>query len=232
MDKSLVRAIRLTFWKLFSLSCQKRFTKCPKKVGWKAKKNKKKPKKNCLKSFRKDHFTLKLLSSKPCYKQVRRFAVNSEINCSKTKTWINKTFVKFSKIPFDTQVAFFKTRLKKQFRSELRNQSVEDLKKWKNKTFLKSLFTKNVCLLTKEVIKKTLIETKPRHSEKFSHTVREKFYKWEFSSGKSCSLENTLDMQNAALRKSVVKIRSRVQKNIARNRKSTGIFWIFGNEFD
>ena len=100
------------------------------------------------------------------------------------------------------------------------------------KLFLTELFTQTfVCTDTKQ-LKKTLIEILTRHSEQFSHIVRENFKRWEIFCEKSCSLENPLEILIAVSRNVLGKLGQKSNKKVTQNRKSIENSWLLRIEVD
>ena len=100
------------------------------------------------------------------------------------------------------------------------------------KLFLTELFTQTfVCTDTKQV-KKTLIEILTRHSEQFSHNVRENIKRWEIFCEKSSSLENPLEILIAVSRNVLEKLGQMSNKKVTQNWKSIENSWLLRIEID
>ena len=111
-------------------------------------------------------------------------------------------------------------------------QTARSLKSWENEAFFNRAVYSNICLHWYKAIKKTLIEILTRHSEQFSHIVRENFKRWEIFCEKSCSLENPLEILIAVSRNVLGKLGQKSNKKVTQNRKSIENSWLLRIEVD
>ena len=115
----------------------------------------------------------------------------------------------------------------------LRKQTARSLKIRENEAFFTRAVYSNICLhWYKAIKKKTLIEILTRHSEHFSHNVRENFKRWEFFCEISSSLENPLEILIAVSRNLLEKLGQKSNKKVTQNWKAIENSWHLRIEVD
>ena len=108
-------------------------------------------------------------------------------------------------------------------------QTVRSLKIGKMKLFLTELFTQTfVCTDTKHS-KKIPIEILTRHSEQFSHNVRQNFKRWEFFCEKKLFTRKSSGDSDCSFEKCVAKVRPEVQEKSHSKLENNWKFLTFKN---